>query len=125
MSLLNKTNKENPCAPFANQLIELLEENILIDKCSNEDGILYIQNSDGLDNIYLSSDLLGLMAGKDSEIVKLVGIREVHFHKSVSALLDNVASSVEVQLNKNIVFKTPYDFSIRKKYRISTVKCVV
>lgn len=113
MSLLNKTNKDNPRSSAIDQLVELLEENILIDKCSIEDGILYIQNSDRLDNIYLTSDLLELMAGKDSEIAKLAGIREVYFHKSVSVVIND-----DVQLDRNIVFKTQFDIFLGKKPEI-------
>lgn len=113
MSLLNKTNKENPCAPFADQLIELLEEYIWIDKCSIEDGILDIQNSNKLANIYLSSSVLNQIAGKDSELAKLAGVHEVHFHKGVSIVIND-----NVQLDRNIVFKTQFDIFLGKKPEI-------
>lgn len=106
MSLLNKSDKSSissTASAVADRLIELFCEKSKIPNCSISNGVFNIYGGDWV-HLYLSTDNLELIAGKDSNMSKLAGIKEIRIHTNASITIKN-----DINFDKNIVIRSQFN----------------
>lgn len=106
MSILNKSDKSligSTATDAANQLIELFCEKTKIPNCSISNGVFNIYGGNWI-RMYLSTDNLELIAGKNSNLSKATGIKEIQIHNNA-----NISIGDDVTFDKNIVIRSQFD----------------
>ena len=106
MSILNKSNKisnDSAITAAGDRLVELFCEQSKIPNCSFSNGVFNIYDCDWT-HLYLSTDNLELIAGKDSNMSKLVGIKEIRIHTNASITIKN-----DINFDKNIVIRSQFN----------------
>ena len=106
MSILNKSNKisnDSAITAAADQLVELFCEQSKIPNCSFSNGVFNIYGGDWA-HLYLSTDNLELIVSKDSNMSKLVDIKEIRIHTNASITIKN-----DINFDKNIVIRSQFN----------------
>ena len=109
MSILNKSDKSSissTASAVADRLIELFCEKSKIPNCSISNGVFNIYGGDWV-HLYLSTDNLELIAGKDSNMSKFAGIKEIRIHTNASISIKD-----DVNFDKNIVIRSQFNIHL-------------
>lgn len=116
MSILNKSDKSSissTASAVADQLIKLFCEKSKIPHCSISNDVFNVYG-DNWDRLYLSTDNLELIAGKDSNMSKLAGIKEIRIHTNASISIKDDAN-----FDKNIVIRSQFDILLLNSHKIN------